>query len=50
MKRFYCTECKRIKRVRNYPSNVKNVQSTNVTERQGTCNWHYTGKQARRAS
>jgi len=41
MKRFYCTICKRARRVRKYPSDVINTQSENVTDRTGTCVWHH---------
>lgn len=40
MKRFYCTICKKVKRVRNLPSNVQTRTSEVVTERIGQCNRH----------
>jgi len=40
MKRFYCTICKRARRVRKYPTNVSNVSAENVTDRTGQCAWH----------
>lgn len=41
MKRFLCTICGRIKRVRKYPSDITHVNSDNVLERTGTCARHY---------
>jgi hypothetical protein len=41
MKRFLCTICGRIKRVRKYPSDISHVNSDNVLERTGTCARHY---------
>jgi hypothetical protein len=40
MKRFYCTVCKSIKRVRKLPSNIKSQHSDTVTNRVGICNRH----------
>ena len=41
MKRFYCTICKRIKRVRVYPVSVDHASSDDVMTRKGTCAWHH---------
>lgn len=41
MKRFYCTVCKKIKRVRKWPHNVRNVESMDARAREGECNYHY---------
>jgi hypothetical protein len=40
MKRFYCTICKKVKRVRQYPFSVENRDSENVTDRVGICTRH----------
>lgn len=40
MKRFYCTVCKRIKRVRKMPRLIETPESENVYERVGECNRH----------
>ena len=40
MKRFYCTECKKIKRVRVIPLSVKQPEAEDVMERTGKCKWH----------
>ncbi len=49
MKRFFCTTCQRIKRVRTLPDNVKTVYDEDtgrhvvagvVEDRVGTCRWH----------
>lgn len=41
MKRFYCTICGRIKRVRNLPRNTQSVNSMTPEKRIGTCEKHY---------
>jgi len=41
MKRFYCTVCKRIKRVRKYPANVVTPNAETVTNRVGSCTYHH---------
>jgi hypothetical protein len=41
MKRFFCTICQRVKRVRNLPSNVVSVNSMTPTKREGTCDKHF---------
>jgi hypothetical protein len=38
MKRFFCTICKRIKRVQSFPLDV--VLSNSVKSRIGTCDYH----------
>ncbi len=43
MKRFYCTICKKFKRVRNMPVNVKTPNAPKPEDRIGTCKWHVTG-------
>jgi hypothetical protein len=42
MKRFYCTICEKVKRVRKYPRNValSTRASIHPEERVGTCNRH----------
>ena len=40
MKRFFCTVCKRVKRVRNYPASVENKYATQPGERIGICSRH----------
>lgn len=41
MKRFYCTECKKVKRVRVYPASVGNSQyATKPEDRVGQCTRH----------
>ena len=40
MKRFYCTVCKKIKRVRKYPANIQDADATFPADRIGSCNRH----------
>lgn len=40
MKRFYCTICKRVKRVQKWPIIVENVAFTDPRDRVGQCNYH----------
>ena len=40
MKRFYCTVCKKVKRVRKYPVNIQDADATQPVERIGQCNRH----------
>jgi len=40
MKRFYCTICKRVKRVRKLPPTMDTPQADKVVERTGVCNLH----------
>jgi len=40
MVRFYCTVCKKVKRVQNWPIGIKNHTSVNPIERIGECNCH----------
>ena len=42
MKRFYCTVCKKVKRVRNWPILVDSVLVTEPNKRIGQCNKHST--------
>jgi hypothetical protein len=44
MKRFYCTICRRIKRVRSLPTNVVRVHADEVKLRTGTCDKHDVGQ------
>jgi hypothetical protein len=48
MKRFYCTVCKRIKRVRVYPADIQDASSEMPENRVGTCRRHYEQKPARK--
>lgn len=43
MKRFYCTICQRVKRVRVIPTSVK-FHGDDVRMREGTCSWHSTAR------
>ena len=45
MKRFYCTVCKRVKRVRRLPMSTQTPNAVDVTQRQGVCDRHYTVRQ-----
>ena len=49
MKRFYCTVCKKIKRVRDWPVKLENEVSPLVLRRVGECNNHATGGYVKRA-
>lgn len=40
MKRFYCTICQRVKRVRKYPLDVVGVENELPESRVGTCSRH----------
>lgn len=40
MKRFYCVVCKRVKRVRLMPDNVRNADAIDVRAREGECRRH----------
>ena len=40
MKRFFCTVCKKVKRVQQWPIDVQAYSSVNVYDRMGTCNRH----------
>jgi hypothetical protein len=40
MKRFFCTHCQKVKRVRTFPPNVTALDSKSPEERHGTCRWH----------
>lgn len=40
MKRFFCTICGRIKRVRKYPTNIARPNAEQPEERIGTCSKH----------
>lgn len=41
MKRFYCTICGRVKRVRKLPVTVRNDKAENPKDRKGKCDKHY---------
>ena len=43
MKRFYCTICEKMKRVRVYPTNVQFSDALDPTMRVGTCSRHTDG-------
>ena len=47
MKRFYCTVCKRVKRVRRIPPSVLTPNAEIVTERTGECAYHASGVRPR---
>jgi hypothetical protein len=40
MKRFYCTVCKKVKRVRKYPVLIDNTVAVDPSLRVGACNRH----------
>lgn len=40
MKRFYCTICRKLKRVQTFPPSVRNRDAANPEERQGFCRKH----------
>ena len=40
MKRFFCRVCNKVKRVQQWPALVDSVDSINVFDRIGECNWH----------
>lgn len=40
MKRFFCTVCKKYKRVRKFPRRIVNQHAQNPQHREGVCNWH----------
>jgi hypothetical protein len=46
MKRFFCTVCKRVKRVRNLPYRIQpqHVDDVVPAARLGECNWHVDGR------
>ena len=45
MKRFFCTKCQRVRRVRRLPINTsENLIAGNVISRVGTCDWHMSGE------
>lgn len=41
MKRFFCTICGRVKRVRTLPRNVQSVNSVTPEKRIGACDRHF---------
>lgn len=47
MKRFYCTICKKIKRVRVYPVDIQDDTNVLPEHRIGTCRRHYAVKPAK---
>jgi len=44
MKRFFCSICRKVKRVRKYPSNVVSIHADDVYARVGTCSKHDNAK------
>lgn len=40
MKRFFCTVCQKVKRVRHYPASVADKYATNPGDRVGQCDRH----------
>lgn len=44
MKRFYCTVCKKVKRVQNLPIVIENEIADNPVNRIGICNHHSSPK------
>lgn len=44
MKRFFCTKCNRVKRVRSLPTILENKELLDPSLRLGQCNSHYTIK------
>lgn len=44
MKRFFCTTCKRVRRVRALPANVSSPEAPLPQDRVGKCVWHITNK------
>lgn len=43
MKRFYCTICEKVKRVRSLPDNIESPTAKNPINRVGECNHHKLG-------
>ncbi len=41
MKRFFCTICKKVKRVRVYPADIQDVYNETPDSRIGTCRRHH---------
>ena len=41
MKRFYCTVCRKVKRVRKYPRIIQDAQNIAPAARVGQCNHHH---------
>jgi len=44
MKRFFCTVCQRVKRVRSLPSIIDNPTSVSLQDRTGQCDYHTSGR------
>lgn len=44
MKRFFCTVCKSLKRVQQFPSNISEAYALAPQDRIGQCDWHTTGR------
>ena len=40
MKRFFCSICRKVKRVRKYPNDVVSIHADDVYARVGTCSRH----------
>jgi hypothetical protein len=47
MKRFFCTLCKRVRRVRVMPDDVVPTAADVVSDRRGTCRHHARGDASR---
>lgn len=44
MKRFFCTVCKKVKRVRNVPQIIDTPNAVVPSDRIGQCDWHSMGR------
>ena len=45
MKRFFCTKCERVRRVRRLPVDItENMNAAAVITRVGQCDWHTMGR------
>jgi hypothetical protein len=44
MKRFYCTVCKKVKRVQKFPADIQGEFNTLPEDRIGTCRRHFAVK------
>jgi len=40
MKRFYCTVCRQVRRVRNWPTILSKPNEVSPGKREGKCDWH----------
>jgi hypothetical protein len=46
MTRFYCTTCRKMKRVRHLPAEIRNADAANPRQRLGKCDWHHVTPKA----